>query len=150
MVTGGNGKSMPFWNTITFKKEHSVKCCCCDSLNGLIELPNHCIAVSGGSSSTIDIIDTKKYKRIRQIGCPGYIVSNGFIFSFLHLLNNGTFIYFCDGCFCQISSTTYDVLFKDKTEKEIGKFAIISSSNGRYIIADNYNRGVSIFRVKYI
>ena len=151
MVSGGRGGSvsLSFWSTITFKREHSVECCDCHSLNGLIELPNHHVAVNGGRSSTIDIIDTEHYQRIKQIECKGYIVSDSG-FSSLHLLNNGTFIYSHCGCFCQISSTTYEVLFKDKMEGEFEGWAITSSSNGKYIIADNRNKGISIFRVNYI
>ena len=68
MVVGGNGKNVSFWNTSPFpSKEQSVPCCDCWSYHGLIELPNHCIAVSGGSSLSIDIIDTEHYQRIKQI-----------------------------------------------------------------------------------
>ena len=88
MVAGGcYGKSVSFWNTKTFTKEHTVECCNC-SLNGLIELPNGCVAVSGGGSSTIDVIDTKTYQRIKQIQCEGYI-DGSFSWSSLHLLSNG-------------------------------------------------------------
>ena len=149
MVSGGDGKSVSFWNTTTFKKEHSVECCNCWSWNGLVELANRCVAVSGGYSSTIDVIDTEKYQRIKQIECKDYIVSGGG-YSSLHLLNNGTIIYSHVGCFCQISSTTYEVLFKDKMKDEFRGLAITSSSKGKYIIANNYNRGISIFRVDYI
>ena len=150
MVSGGKGESVSFWNTKTFQREHSVECCNCHSLNGLIELPNHHVAVSGGYSSTIDIIDTEHYQRIKQIECKGYIRIGDGGYSSLHLLNNGTFIYSRDGCFCQISSTTYEILFKDKMGDEFGGHAITSSPNGKYIIADNWNDGVSIFRVNYI
>ena len=148
MVAGGIGKSVSFWNTITFKREHAVECCQCFSFNGLIELPNGCVAVSGGGSSTIDVIDTKTYQRIKQIQCEGYIVS-GSGCSSLHLLSNGTFIYSHSGCFCQISSTTYEVLYKDKKEEEFGGIAMTSTSNGKYIIANNYNDDISIFKVLY-
>ena len=141
---------MLFWNTITFKKEHTVKCCDCDSFSGLIELPNGCVAVSGGGrSSTIDVIDTERYQRIKQIKCEGYIVSSGYGWSSLHLLSNGTFIYSHKGCFCQISSITYEVLYKDKKEKEFRGWTMTSTSNGKYIIANNYNKGISIFQVTY-
>ena len=149
IVSGGYGKSVSFWNTKTFQREYSVECCDCTSLNGLIELPNHHVAVSGGDSSTIDIIDTEHYQRIKQIECKGYIGSDGY-FPSLHLLNNGTFIYSRGGCFCQISSTTYEVLFKDKMKDEFEGDAITSSSNGKYIIANNENKGISIFRVNYM
>ena len=37
MVAGGHGtNSVSFWNTKTFKKEHTVACCECLSLIGLI------------------------------------------------------------------------------------------------------------------
>ena len=150
MVAGGNRQSVSFWNTITFKKEHTVECCECHSSNGLIELPNGCVAVTGGESSTIDVIDTKTYQRIKQIQCEGYIMRSGDGFwSSLHLLSNGTFIYSHCGCFCQISSTTYEVLYKDKKEKEFRGATITSTSNGKYIIADNGNKGISIFKVDY-
>ena len=149
MVSGGYGESVSFWNTTTFKKEHSVECCNCWSLNGLVELANRCVAVSGGYSSTIDVIDTEKYQRIKQIECKDYIVGDGY-YSSLHLLNNGSIIYSHGGCFCQISSTTYEVLFKDKMKDEFRGSAITSSSKGKYIIASNYNYGISIFRVDYI
>ena len=150
MVSGGWGKGVSFWNTTTFKKEHSVECCDCWSLNGLVELANRCVAVSGACSSTIDVIDTEKYQRIKQIECKDYIVGGGYYFSSLHLLNNGSIIYSHEECFCQISSTTYEVLFKYKMKDEFIGSAITSSSKGKYIIANNYNRGISIFRVDYI
>ena len=106
--------------------------------------------MSGGGSSTIDVIDTEKYQRIKQIECKDYIVGDGYYDSSLHLLNNGTIIYSRGGCFCQISSTTYEVLFKDKMKDEFLGSAITSSSKGKYIIASNYNDGISIFRVDYI
>ena len=150
MVAGGcyGNNIVSFWNTTTFKKEHTVECCECFSYNGLIELPNGCVAVSGGRSSTIDVIDTKTYQRIKQIQCEGYIVDS-YGFSSLHLLSNGTFIYSHGDCFCQISSTTYEVLYKDKKEKEFRGYAMTSTSNGKYIIADNWNKGISIFKVDY-
>ena len=140
---------MSFWNTKTFKKEHIVECCNCRSLNGLIELANRRVAVSGGGSSTIDIIDIEKYERIKQIECEEYIGSSDYGCSSLRLLSNGTFIYTHKGCFCQISSTTYEVFFKDKIEKEFQGCAITSISNGKYIIASNDNKCISIFTVDY-
>ena len=80
-------------------QKHTVTCCGCLSLNGLIELPNRCVAVNGGSSLTIDVIDTEKYQRIKQIKCEGYINGEGY-YSYLHLLSNGTFVYSHLGCFC--------------------------------------------------
>ena len=150
MIASGNEWSMSFWNTITFKKESIVECCDCTSLNGLIELPNHCVVVSGGLSSTIDVINTETYQLIKQITCEGYIVSGGDGYSSLLLLSNGTFVYSRKGCFCQISSTTYEVIFKTKMKNECKGHAITSSLNGKYIIADNDNHGISIFRVSFI
>jgi WD40 repeat protein len=151
MVAGGTGNNnVSFWNTITFTKEHTVECCECLSLNGLIELPNGYVAVSGGTSSTIDVIDTETYQRIKHIQCEGYISGDVWSFSSLRLLSNGTFVYSRKGCFCQISSTTYEVLFKDKKEKEFRGEAITSPSNGKYIIANNNNDGISIFKMNFI
>ena len=117
IITGGFVNSVSFWDTNTFKKGHSVKCCGCFSSNGLIELPNHHIVVTDGNSSTIDIINTQHYQLIKQIKCKGYRVGDG-LYSSLHLLNNDSFIYSCKGCFCQISSTTYEILLKSKMESE--------------------------------
>ena len=149
MIASGNEWSMSFWNTTTFKKEHIVECCDCTSLNGLIELPNHRVAVSGGLSSTIDVINTETYQLIKQITCEGYIVSGDDGYSSLRLLSNGTFVNSRKGCFCQISSTTYEVLFKDKKEKEFRGETITSILNGKYIIAKNLNKNISIFKVNY-
>ena len=113
MVAGGWAERISFWNTKTFKKEHTVKCCNCFSFNGLIELPNHCVAVSGGGSSTIDVIDTETYQRIKEIKCEGYIVGSGG-WSSLHLFKNEIFLYSHAGCFCQISSTTYEIVLNTK------------------------------------
>ena len=104
--------------------------------------------MSSGYSSTIDVIDTKTYQRIKQIKCEGYIGSGSYVSS-LHLLSNGTFIYSHNECFCQISSTTYEVLYKEKKEKEFYGIAMTSTSNGKYIITDNDNKGISIFKVDY-
>ena len=141
--------SVSFWNIKTFTKEHSVACCNCDSFNGLIMLSNRYIAVSGGDSATIDIIDTEHYQRIKQIECKDFIVINDFPSS-IYLLNNGTFIYSHNGSFCQISSTTYEVLFKFKMEDEFNGNAIISSANDKYIIAVNQKEGISIFKIDFI
>ena len=150
IVSGGQGTEVAFWNTKTFKREHSVGCCDCSSLNGIIELPNQLIAVCGGYSSTIDVIDTKNYQRIKQIECKGYIEKSDYgALSSLHLLNNGTIIYSHDKCFCQILSDNYVVSFKLKEEKEFVGVAVTSSSNGEYIIADNWNNGITIFKVSY-
>jgi hypothetical protein len=148
MVAGGNGKnSVSFWNTKTFKKEHEVDCECL-SYNGLIELPNGCVVVGSGYSTIINVIDTKTYQRIKQIECKGYIVSEGY-YPCLHLFSNKTFIYSRNGCFCQISSTTYKVLFKTKKKEEFNGYAITSTLNGKYIIGSNDNKGISIFKVNY-
>ena len=149
MASSGYGNSVSFWHTNSFIKECSVECCECNSLNGLIELPNHCVAVSGGGSSTIDVINVEYYQRIKQIKCEGYITSSDFPSS-LHLLNNGTFVYSHEGSFCQISSTTYDILFKIKMEEEFLGFALISALNGKYIIANNDQKGITIFKVGFI
>ena len=45
MISGGQGNSVSFWNINALQKEYSVPCCDCTSINGIIELPNHCIAV---------------------------------------------------------------------------------------------------------
>ena len=148
MVSAGWGKSISFWNINTFTKEHSVTCCGCFSLNGLIELPNHCVAVSGGGASTIDIIDTNNYQRIKQIQCKDYIVSS-LDFSSIHLLKDGTFIYSHEGRFCQISSTTYEIIVKIQKEDEFVGSVITSSSNGKFVIANNNKYGISIFKVGY-
>ena len=108
----------------------------CTSFNGLIELPNHCVAVSGGESLTIDIKDTQKHQLIKQIVCKGYLDNEFLTFSSLHLLNNGTIIYSHNGCFCQISSTTYEILKIIKMEKEFEGRIIISSSNRKYITCE--------------
>lgn len=66
MIVGGYGQNILwFVNTKTFKKEKSVECCDCLIFNRIIELPNHHIAVNGTFSSTIDIIDTTHYIRIK-------------------------------------------------------------------------------------
>ena len=87
-------------HNITFTKEQTVDCCNCDGSNGLIELPNHCVAVSGGKSSTIDVIDTETYQLVTRITCEGYIGDSNANMSCIHLLNNGTLIYFLMGSFC--------------------------------------------------
>ena len=151
MASSGYGNSISFWNTQTYTKEHSVTCCDCNSFNGIIELPDtHYIAVSGGCSSSIDIIDTENYQLIKQIECKDYITSgNGY--SSLYVLNNGTFIYSHKGCFCQILSTpTYEILFKLKMADEFRGEAITNSSNGKYIIMNNDKQGISIFRANFI
>ena len=105
--------------------------------------------MSGRYSPTIDIIDTEKYQRIKQIQCEGYIGGGNSGWSSLRLLNNGTFLYSHEGRFCQISATSYEVLYKDKKEKEFLRWDITSPSNEKYIIANNSNNGISIFKVNY-
>ena len=150
LASSGKGEKITFWNTKTFAKEHSVGCCNCSSSNGLIELPNHYIAVSGGLSTSIDIIDTDKYQLFKQIECNDYIVSSGVYYSSLHLLNNETFIYSHNGCFCQVSSVEYEIVFKVKMEDEFEGATVINAANGKYIIASNNKKGISIFRIKFI
>ena len=146
MVSSGNGNSVSFWNINTFSKEHSVSCCNCNSFHGIIELPHHRIAVSGGGASTIDIIDTEHYKVIKQIECKNYI-DNCSNFSSIYLLNNETFIYSHEGNFCQIATSTYEVLFKFQIEDEFRGDAIMGLSNGKYIVANNKKKGISIFKL---
>ena len=150
MVSGGYEKRISFWNTKTFIKEHSIECCHCWSWNGLIELPNHYIAVNGGEATTIDIIDTERYKLFKRIECNDYIIKGGDVVSSLHMLNNGTFIYSHIGRFCQISSNDYNILFKTKMGDEFRGDTIISSSYGKYILTSNKKKGISIFRVEFI
>ena len=93
MVSGGNGNSVSFWDTRTFKKEHTVECCKY-SLNGLIELSNHCIAVNAVDDSAIYVIDTEEYQQIRQTRYEGYIGSgSGNLYSSLHVLSNGIHLF---------------------------------------------------------
>ena len=119
MIASGNVKSVSFWNIKTFTKKHTVECCDCFSLNGLIELPNLYVAVSGIDSSTIDvIINTETCQLIKQIQCKGYISGYGSAMEHSFTL--------------------------------IMDIVIISSSKGKYIIANIDNRGISIFKVNYI
>ena len=104
--------------------------------------------MSCGVFFIIHIFDTYTYHRIKQIQCKDYL-ENYDTFSSLYPLNNGTFIYSHKGYFCQISSTTYEILFKDEVTDEFRGTFIISSSNGKYIIADNENEYISIFRANY-
>ena len=150
LASSGKGEKITFWNTNTFAKEHSVGCCNCSSSNGLIELPNHYIAVSGGLSTSIDIIDTDNYQLFKQIECNDYIISSGVYYSSLHLLNNETFIYSHNGCFCQVSTNEYEIVFKVKMEDEFEGATVISSSNDKYVVASNNKKGVSIFKIKFI
>ena len=147
MVTIGGKEKISFWNTKTFQKERSILCFPCYSLNVFIELPNHNIAVSSGL--LINIIDPITYKRIKQIECQDYLDPYTNRMCSLHLLNNETFIYSHGGSFCQISSTTYEVIFEVNMENEFRGDFITSSINGKYIIAGNENNNMSIFRVKY-
>lgn len=149
MVSSGYGWSVSFWNTKTFIKEHSVGCCLCWSARGIIELPNHRIAVCGGHSSTIDIIDTEYYQRVKQIEYNGYIVKSDASWSSLIILNHGTFIYIHDERFCQISSTTHEVLVPIRMWDEFKGDAITIALNGKYIISDNRKCGISVFKVNY-
>ena len=152
MASSGYGNCVSFWRTNSFHKECSVGCCDCYSYNGLLELPDDCIAVSGGGSLTIDIINVEFYQRIKQITCEWYITSSDFLSS-LCLLNNGTFIYSHEGSFCQMSSTTYEIIYKTKMEEEFLGFTLISALNGKYIIASNEKKeqkGITIFKVGYV
>ena len=148
MASSGNGynNSVSFWNESTLIKEYSVSCCNCFSFNGLIELPNHYLAVCGGESLSIDIIDTQKYQLIKQIECKDYIVNSDYLSS-LRLLDDKTLIYSCGGSLCKISLTTYEILFKIKMEDEFIGYAITSSINGKYIISSNKKGGMSIFKL---
>ena len=119
------------------------------SARGIIELPNHRIAACGGHSSTIDIIDTENYQRIKQIEYNGYIVKSDASWSSLILLNHGTFIYIHDERFCQISSTTHEVVVPIRMWDEFKGDAITIALNGKYIISDNRNCGISVFKVNY-
>lgn len=152
MASSGYSNCVSFWRTNSFEKECSVECCDCYSYNGLLELPNDCIAVSGGGSLTIDIINVEYYQRIKQISCEWYITSSDFLSS-LYLLNNGTFVYSHEGSFCQISSTTYEIIYKTKMDEEFLGFTLISALNGKYIIASNEKKeekGITIFKVGYV
>ena len=147
LVSSGNKKRISFWNMKTLMKEHTMKCCYCDR-NGLIELHKHYIAVSGGNSTSIDIIDTHKYKVIKQIECAEYIAGNGGVSS-LRSLNNGTFIYCHDGALCQIEVDSCDVVFKIKMEEEFKGTDVVCTMDGKFVIANSGKKGMSVFKVKY-
>ena len=152
-VSGGYGKEISFWEMETFTKENSVQCCDCCSLNGLIELPKHYIAVSGGLAKSIDIIDTDNYQLFKQIKCDNFIFGNSGIsvyYSSLCLLDNKSFIYSHNGYFCQVSSTENEILFTDKMEDTFEGANIIYSSNGKYIIGNNKQKGISIYKVGFV
>ena len=147
-VSGENGNSISFWNTNTFIKEHSVPCCACHSNSGLIELSNHYIAVNGGTSLSIDIIDTEHYQRIKQIECKDYIISMEGSVSSLSLLNSEILVYSHHECCCLISKT-YEILHNTKIQGEFEGSAIINSLNGKYIAASNANTGISMFSLNF-
>ena len=147
VVSSGNKKRISFWNVNALMKEHTMKCCHCDR-NGLIELHKHYIAVSGGNSMTIDVIDTYKYKVVKQIECAEYIVGSGGVSS-LRKLNNGTFVYCHDGTFCQIEVESCDVVFKIKMEEEFKGTDVVCTMDGKFVIANSGKKGISVFRVKY-
>ena len=147
LASSGNGKRITFWNVNTSVKDHTMKCCHCDR-NGLTELHEHFIAVSGGDSSSIDVIDTHKYKLVKQIKCNGYIGSSNNVAA-LCLLNSASFVYCHDGCFCQIDSTCWDVVFKLKIDGEFKGTTVVCTADGKYIVANNDKKGISVFKIKY-
>ena len=151
LVSAGSGNEISFWNTLTFNKENSVKCCSVWSRHGLIELPNQFIAVNGGLSDSIDIIDTDNYNVYKKIKCEDFIVSssNSVYFSALNLLTNGTWIYAHEMKFCQVSFKEWDVVFKKEMKDEFSGNAIINMCDGKYIIATNCIKGVSVFKVEF-
>ena len=147
LASSGNGKRISFWNVNALIKEHTMKCCHCDR-NGLIELNKHYIAVSGGNSMSIDVIDTHNYKVVKHIECEEYIVQSNNVSS-VRCLNNGSFVYCHDGCLCQIEFESCDVVFKVKMEEEFKGTTVVCTANGKYIIANNNKKGISIFTIKY-
>lgn len=145
LVNGGLSDEIIFWNLITFTKESSVKCCGANSINGLIELNNHLIAVNGWSSSSIDIIDSKRYEIVKHIKDLNYIVSQIHFPSTLCLVNENIFIYIRNGCFCEISIKDYKIVYKTLNKEEFKGNAMIVNENAKYFLIPNFQFGISVF-----
>ena len=142
---------LSFWNLTTYKKEHVTKGIHTSSSNGLIELPNKCLAVS--DSPSVFIVDWVKYVVIKQVIEEEYIFNYGS----LCLLDKSSFVYAREGYFCQVFFGNFQVGYKTKM---IGSFdgrgglVVMKGEKGtekhkdRYIIVDNgEGNGISMFRL---
>ena len=67
----------------------------------------------------------------------------------MNLLMNGTGIYSHEMKFCQVSFKEWDVIFKKEMKDEFSGNAIINLCDGKYIIATNCIKGVSVFEVEF-
>ena len=142
LIASSSERCIQFWNVNTCKKEHSIKeIYTLDSL-GMIELDNGCVAVSSDIEGyPIVIIDCVHYLVVKKIWNEEFIPCG----SSLCACSKEFFIYVCNGCFLQISAEDYVVLHKSKNEEKLfGNNGIVSISNGKYFIVDNYSDGLDV------
>jgi WD40 repeat protein len=149
LVNNGKDNGISFWNTSTYKKEHSVKYDHFWAFNGIIELPNDMIAVSSGQSSKITIIDTVKYVIVKEVLHDKYIEFEGgdAYPSALFLYDNNSFIYVHQESLVQISTYDFEILYQTKLKDEFKGFTVLTKENGRYMLTPNVAKGISIFKM---
>ena len=143
----GNSGYICFWNAVTKDKETIAFNLYTENHHGMIELPDHCIAVS--TKDDIVVFDVDKYIVVRKI-CDNEVIKGA---GSICLLNERTFVYANKGCFCQIgvNGDNGDVLFKVITESDFWGWGGVGYDNERkYIIMDNYKGNLVIYVIDYL
>ena len=138
--------SLSFWNIEVYNKETMLEGICTGFRNGLVELSNGEI-VASTVDYTIVIIDPIMFVVLQEIEDEESIGKS----SSICLLGDNSFIYVNDGWICQIAFNRekYELIYKVKIEKELKGRGVVMIDNGNYMIADNSEKGFSLFDVAY-
>ena len=118
----------------------------CYGKHAMVILDNGHIAVA--SASEIIIIETVLFKIVKIIKETKYIEDNDYLRS-LFVMDNKFLIYACKGKFLQIDILDeYKVIYKNKIDEEFEGEGLLCLEEGKYVIGDNWNYGITVFENK--
>ena len=146
LISGGDVNSVCVWNINSYQKETVIECCGAKTLNGIIELNKGLIAVNGGNSYSIDIIDVIMGKVIYKVKDKTFIVGNDY-YSSICLLTNEVFVYVHSECLCEVFIKELKIGFKKKIKGEFCGRGAIVVNKGKYILIGDCFDGVTVFEV---
>lgn len=146
LISGGDAKYICIWDINGYQKEMIIECCGAKSLNGLIELNKRLIAVNGGNSSSIDVIDVDKWIVVYRIKEEKFIVDDG-CYSCVCLLNEDMFVYVHGECCCGVGVKDMKVEFKRKVRGEFCGRGVVVVCEGKYVLIGDCYDGVTVFEI---
>lgn len=139
-------KVLSFWDLVSFSLITVMKDIQCYGKHALVTFDNGHVAVA--SASEIIIIETVLFKIVKVIKENKYIEDNDYLRS-LFVMDNRFLIYACKGKFLQIDILDeYKVIYKNKIDEEFEGEGLLCLEEGKYIIGDNWNYGITVFENK--